>query len=93
MARAPSRRRATRDTPRAISAIARSRGATRANTPSSAGKSHTSAASDSPSRSAGALAIELSPAELATIEQAIPAAAVAGTRYATPQMQHLDSER
>jgi aryl-alcohol dehydrogenase-like predicted oxidoreductase len=43
--------------------------------------------------SLGALAIELSPAELAAIEQAIPAAAVAGTRYATPQMQHLDSER
>jgi aryl-alcohol dehydrogenase-like predicted oxidoreductase len=43
--------------------------------------------------SLGALAIELSPADLAAIEQAIPASEVAGTRYAAPQMQHLDSER
>jgi aryl-alcohol dehydrogenase-like predicted oxidoreductase len=43
--------------------------------------------------SLGALAIELSPAELAAIEQAIPASEVAGTRYAAPQMQMLDSER
>jgi aryl-alcohol dehydrogenase-like predicted oxidoreductase len=40
-----------------------------------------------------ALAIRLSPAELAEIEAAIPAAAVAGARYQEPQMQHLDSER
>lgn len=43
--------------------------------------------------SLGALAIRLSPAELAEIEQAIPASEVAGTRYGAPQMQHLDSER
>jgi aryl-alcohol dehydrogenase-like predicted oxidoreductase len=43
--------------------------------------------------SLGALAIELSPAEIAAIEQAIPASEVAGARYAAPQMQHLDSER
>ncbi len=43
--------------------------------------------------SLGALAIELSPAEIAAIEQAIPASEVAGTRYAVPQMQQLDSER
>jgi aryl-alcohol dehydrogenase-like predicted oxidoreductase len=41
----------------------------------------------------GALSITLGADEVARIEQAIPAAAVAGTRYATPQMQHLDSER
>jgi aryl-alcohol dehydrogenase-like predicted oxidoreductase len=38
-----------------------------------------------------ALAVELSPAELAGIEAAIPAAA--GTRYAEQQMRQLDSER
>jgi aryl-alcohol dehydrogenase-like predicted oxidoreductase len=43
--------------------------------------------------SLGALAIELSAAEIAAIEQAIPAAEVAGTRYAAPMMQHLDSEQ
>jgi aryl-alcohol dehydrogenase-like predicted oxidoreductase len=43
--------------------------------------------------SLGALAIELSAAEIAAIEQALPASEVAGTRYAAPQMQHLDSER
>jgi aryl-alcohol dehydrogenase-like predicted oxidoreductase len=43
--------------------------------------------------SLGALAIELSAVEIAAIEQAIPAAEVAGTRYAAPMMQHLDSER
>jgi len=37
--------------------------------------------------------IELSAAEIAAIEQALPASEVAGTRYAAPQMQHLDSER
>jgi len=41
----------------------------------------------------GALAIELSPAEVAALEQAVPAAEVAGERYTPVQMQHLDSER
>ena len=43
--------------------------------------------------SLGAIAIQLTDAELAEIEQAVPASEVAGTRYAAPQMQHLDSER
>src|SRR5262245_45905321 len=43
--------------------------------------------------SLGALAIRLSPGELAEIEQAMPASEVAGARYAAPQMQMLDSER
>ena len=43
--------------------------------------------------SLGALAIRLTPAELAEIEQAIPASEVAGTRHGAPQMQMLDSER
>jgi aryl-alcohol dehydrogenase-like predicted oxidoreductase len=43
--------------------------------------------------SLGALAIVLSPGELAQIEAAVPATAVAGDRYAAPQMQMLDSER
>ncbi|MCC6999547.1 MAG: aldo/keto reductase [Deltaproteobacteria bacterium] len=41
----------------------------------------------------GALELELHPDEVARIEQAIPASAVAGPRYAEPLMQHLDSER
>ena len=41
----------------------------------------------------GALAVTLSDDELARIERAIPPAAVAGERYAPPQMAHLDSER
>jgi len=41
----------------------------------------------------GALAVALSPAEIARIEAAIPADAVAGTRYDPNQMRHLDSER
>lgn len=40
-----------------------------------------------------AVAITLSPGELAALEEAVPATAVAGTRYAEVQMQHLDSER
>lgn len=40
----------------------------------------------------GALAIALSPAEVAALEAAVPAEAVAGTRYPAPQMAHLDSE-
>jgi aryl-alcohol dehydrogenase-like predicted oxidoreductase len=43
--------------------------------------------------SLGALQIELSPEDLATIEEAIPASAVAGARYAEHQMSMLDSER
>jgi aryl-alcohol dehydrogenase-like predicted oxidoreductase len=43
--------------------------------------------------SLGALAIALTPAEVASIEAAIPAGSVAGTRYAPAQMAHLDSER
>jgi aryl-alcohol dehydrogenase-like predicted oxidoreductase len=41
----------------------------------------------------GALAITLSPAEIAALEDAVPADAVAGTRYAAPMMAQLDSER
>ena len=41
----------------------------------------------------GAVAIALSPAELARIEAAVPADAVAGTRYDAHQMRALDSER
>ena len=43
--------------------------------------------------SLGALRVELSPAELAGIEEAVPAATVAGTRYDEHQMRMLDSER
>lgn len=41
----------------------------------------------------GALEIALSAREVAELEQAVPASAVAGTRYAEPLMKHLDSER
>lgn len=41
----------------------------------------------------GALELSLSPADLARIEGAVPAAAVAGTRYDAHQMRILDSER
>lgn len=41
----------------------------------------------------GAATIALSPAEVARIENEVPAAAVAGTRYQELQMRHLDSER
>jgi aryl-alcohol dehydrogenase-like predicted oxidoreductase len=40
-----------------------------------------------------ALAITLTPSEVAVIEAAVPASAVVGTRYAAPLMAHLDSER
>jgi aryl-alcohol dehydrogenase-like predicted oxidoreductase len=40
-----------------------------------------------------ALAVELSPAEVAALEVAVPADAVAGARYPAPMMAHLDSER
>ena len=43
--------------------------------------------------SLGALAVELSPADLARIEETVPASAVAGTRYDEHQMRMLDSER
>lgn len=41
----------------------------------------------------GALAVELSPADLARIEETVPASAVAGTRYDPIQMRMLDSEK
>jgi len=41
----------------------------------------------------GALDLNLSPADLATIERAVPRNAATGTRYAAAQMIHLDSER
>lgn len=40
-----------------------------------------------------AVEIRLSPDEVAALEAAVPASAVAGTRYAEAQMRHLDSER
>ena len=43
--------------------------------------------------SLGALAISLTPAEIGRIEEAVPAEAVAGSRYQDFLMQHLDSER
>jgi len=42
--------------------------------------------------SLGALQVELSAAEVAHIEEVIPADAVAGERYAPQQMKTLDSE-
>ncbi|MGW0843272.1 aldo/keto reductase [Streptomyces sp. NPDC002787] len=41
----------------------------------------------------GALEVTLEAADLAAIEGAVPAAAVAGDRYPAAQMAHLDSER
>ncbi|GLZ81534.1 aldo/keto reductase [Actinorhabdospora filicis] len=41
----------------------------------------------------GAARVELTPADLAAIEDAVPAGSAAGTRYAEAQMHHLDSER
>lgn len=41
----------------------------------------------------GALAIKLSPSEVAELETTVPAHAVAGTRYSEYMMQGLDSER
>ena len=43
--------------------------------------------------SLGAVHVALTPAELRRIEEAIPASAVAGTRYGEDQMRVLDSER
>jgi len=45
------------------------------------------------SESLGALDIRLSPEDIARTEEAVPAAAVAGTRYDEHQMRVLDSER
>jgi aryl-alcohol dehydrogenase-like predicted oxidoreductase len=39
------------------------------------------------------LDVDLTPAEVAALEAAVPASEVAGTRYAAPQMAALDSER
>lgn len=41
----------------------------------------------------GALAITLTPAEVAELETTVPANAIAGSRYPEPLMKHLDSER
>jgi pyridoxine 4-dehydrogenase len=41
----------------------------------------------------GALELDLTPDDLARIEVAVPAEAVAGERYAAEQMAVLDSER
>ena len=41
----------------------------------------------------GALALRLTPADLAAIEAAVPNGAAAGERYAPAQMAQLDSER
>ena len=41
----------------------------------------------------GALELNLTEEDVARIEQAVPAGAAAGTRYAEAQMAHLDSER
>jgi len=43
--------------------------------------------------SLAALTVQLSPAEVDRIEEAVPASAVAGARYAEALMMHLDSER
>jgi len=43
--------------------------------------------------SLGALDIQLTPEEIARLENAIPASEVAGTRYQEQQMRMLDSER
>ena len=43
--------------------------------------------------SLGALSAQLSPADLAEVEAAVPASAIAGTRYDARSMQALDSER
>ena len=43
--------------------------------------------------SLGALQVTLTPAEVVRVEEAIPAAAVAGSRYDEHQMRVLDSER
>ncbi|MFE6846298.1 aldo/keto reductase [Streptomyces sp. NPDC057686] len=44
------------------------------------------------SEALGAMDVELTPADLAAIEEAVPAGAAAGERYPAAQMAHLDSE-
>jgi aryl-alcohol dehydrogenase-like predicted oxidoreductase len=44
------------------------------------------------SEALGAMDIALTPADLASIEQAVPKGSAAGTRYGAAQMAHLDSE-
>ena len=39
------------------------------------------------------LDVTLTPTEVAALEAAVPATAVAGTRYVAPQMAMLDSEK
>jgi hypothetical protein len=39
------------------------------------------------------LSLELSADDIATLEHALPASAVAGSRYQEVMMKHLDSER
>ena len=41
----------------------------------------------------GASAVKLSPEDLKDIEDALPAAAVAGDRYPAAVLAHMDSER
>ena len=41
----------------------------------------------------GALAIKLTPAQLATLDQAFPHGVAAGARYPEAQLAHMDSER
>jgi aryl-alcohol dehydrogenase-like predicted oxidoreductase len=48
---------------------------------------------DQLAESLGALALELTDADLAALERAVPAGAAAGDRYPTPLMKFLDSER
>jgi aryl-alcohol dehydrogenase-like predicted oxidoreductase len=45
------------------------------------------------SEALGALELVLSASDIAAIERAVPKGSAAGTRYAAPQMAHLDSER
>ncbi|WP_326815614.1 MULTISPECIES: aldo/keto reductase [unclassified Streptomyces] len=45
------------------------------------------------SEALGAETVALTAADLAVIEQAVPAGSAAGARYAAPLMNHLDSER
>lgn len=45
------------------------------------------------SEALGAETVALTEADLAVIEQAVPAGSAAGARYAAPLMNHLDSER
>jgi hypothetical protein len=55
--------------------------------------SYRGAHTDAADRIIGRAPVMLTPAELARIEAAVPAAAVAGSRYDEHQMRILDSER